>query len=97
MLPELDKRIYNPNYELKPFKPINVYNEAQRGQVYYSYGLDENDRVRQVKIRTPTATNLACMEAILPGHHVSDAELIIASCDPCFTCTDRMIVVKEKK
>ncbi len=96
-LPNLDEKIYNPNYELKPFKPIDVYNEAQRGQVYYSYGLDENGRVRQVKIRTPTATNLACMEAILPGHHVSDAELIIASCDPCFTCTDRMIVAEEKK
>ncbi|ENN96443.1 NADH dehydrogenase (ubiquinone), 30 kDa subunit [Methanocaldococcus villosus KIN24-T80] len=94
-LPNLDKKIYNPNYELKPFDPIDVYNEAQRGQVYYSYGLDENLRVKHVKVRTPTATNLACMEAILPGHNVSDAELIIVSCDPCFTCTDRMIVIKE--
>ncbi|CAB3288911.1 Energy conserving hydrogenase Ehb large subunit (protein N) [Methanocaldococcus lauensis] len=96
-LPNLDKKIYNPNYELKEFKPINVYNEAQRGQVYYSYGLDENGRVRQAKVRTPTLTNLACMEAILPGHHVSDAELIIASCDPCFTCTDRMIIQTNRK
>ncbi len=96
-LPDLDKKFYNPNYELKKFKPYDTYNEAQRGQVYYSYGLDENWRVRQVKIRTPTATNLACMEKILPGHHVSEAELIIVSCDPCFTCTDRMIIIEENK
>ncbi|WP_423792534.1 nickel-dependent hydrogenase large subunit [Methanocaldococcus indicus] len=95
-LNELDKEFYNPNYELKKFKPKHTFNEAQRGQVMYSYGLDEHFRVRQVKIRTPTATNLACMEKILPGHHVSEAELIIVSCDPCFTCTDRMIkIIKE--
>ncbi|MBA2862179.1 nickel-dependent hydrogenase large subunit [Methanococcus maripaludis] len=90
-----DKRIYNPNYELHEFKPINCYTEAQRGEQYYSYGLDGEGLVRQAKIRTPTATNLGAMEDIVKGYHVSDAELIIASCDPCFTCTDRLMVLKE--
>jgi len=90
-----DKRIYNPNYELNEFKPINCYTEAQRGEQYYSYGLDDEGLVRQAKIRTPTATNLGAMEDIVKGYHVSDAELIIASCDPCFTCTDRLMVLKE--
>ncbi len=94
---ELEDIVYNPNYELKEFKPLDVYQEAQRGVVFYGYGLDENWRVRQIKIRTPTLTNLAAMEAILPDHHISDAELIIASCDPCFTCTDRMLFKKEIK
>ncbi len=94
-LPNLPEKFYNPNYELTEFKPIDVYNEAQRGQVYHSYGLDEDGRIRHSKVRTPTATNLACMEKILQGYHVSDAELIVASCDPCFTCTDRLIILKQ--
>jgi energy-converting hydrogenase B subunit N len=90
-----DNRIYNPNYELHKFKPIDCYTEAQRGEQYYSYGLDDEGQVRQAKVRTPTATNLGAMEEIVKGYHVSDAELIIASCDPCFTCTDRLMVLKE--
>ncbi|MBW9222057.1 nickel-dependent hydrogenase large subunit [Methanothermococcus sp. SCGC AD-155-C09] len=94
---DLPKEFYNPNYEITEFKPIDTYNEAQRGQVYYSYGINSEGRVTQSKVRTPTETNLACMEAILKGYHVSDAELIITSCDPCFTCSDRSIVAIEKK
>ncbi len=94
-LSDLPDKFYNPNYEIKPFKPIDCYTEAQRGQQYYSYGVDDEGRVRQALVRTPTATNLGCMEAILPGYHITDAELIVASCDPCFTCTDRLIITKE--
>ena len=74
---------------------MDIYNEAQRGQVYHSYGVNSEGRIRHSIVRTPTATNLACMEEILKDYHVSDAELIIASCDPCFTCTDRLIVLKQ--
>ncbi len=95
-LPNLPTKFYNGNYEITEFKPIGTYNEAQRGQHYYSYGIDGEGRVRQALVRTPTSTNLACMEAILNDYHVSDAELIIASCDPCFTCTDRLIILKEQ-
>ncbi|AEF95578.1 hydrogenase large subunit [Methanotorris igneus] len=94
-LPQLPEKIYNGDYELYEFKPIDCYTEAQRGQQYYSYGLDSEGRVRHAKVRTPTATNLAAMEEILKDYHVTDAELIIASCDPCFTCTDRLIITKE--
>ncbi len=94
-LPNLPEKFYNPNYEFMEFKPIALYNEAQRGQVYHSYGLDDEGRIRHSIVRAPTATNLACMEVILRDYHVSDAELIVASCDPCFTCTDRFIVVKQ--
>ncbi|HIQ32489.1 MAG TPA: hypothetical protein EYH55_03290 [Methanothermococcus okinawensis] len=93
----LPERFYNPNYEIREFKPIDTYNEAQRGQVYYSYGVNSEGRVIHSKVRTPTVTNLACMEAILRGHHVSDAEVIITSCDPCFTCCDRSLMVIERK
>jgi len=93
----LPEKFYNPNYEITEFKPIDTYNEAQRGQVYYSYGVNSEGRVIHAKVRTPTETNLACMEAILKGYHVSDAELIITSCDPCFTCCDRSIVIEKKE
>ncbi|ABR55894.1 hydrogenase large subunit [Methanococcus aeolicus] len=95
-LPSLPEKFYNPNYEIKEFKPIDCYTEAQRGQQYYTYGVDNEGRVRQAKVRTPTATNLACMEEVLKDYHVSDAELIVASCDPCFTCTDRLIILREQ-
>jgi energy-converting hydrogenase B subunit N len=71
-----------------------AYIETYRGELMHSYGLDERGLIRNYKIRTPTITNLAAMEQVCIGDHVTDAILTIASCDPCLTCCTRAEVVQ---
>lgn len=73
------------------------YLEAPRGELYHSYSLDSTGRVRHYKVRAPTVTNLANMEAACIGDHLTDAVVTIASCDPCLACTNRIIVVEKGK
>jgi len=72
-----------------------AYIEAPRGELMHSYALDERGLIRNYKIRTPSITNLAAMEHVCVGDHVTDAILTIASCDPCLTCTTRAEVVES--
>ncbi|MCX8176328.1 MAG: hypothetical protein N3E48_03755, partial [Candidatus Bathyarchaeota archaeon] len=76
--------------------------EAPRGElVYYikSNGTHIPDRVR---IRTPSFLNNPSTLYMLRNQTIADAPIIIASIDPCLSCTDRSIKivledVKEKK
>lgn len=72
-----------------------AYIETYRGELMHSYGLDDRGLIRNYKIRTPTITNLAAMEQVCIGDHVTDAILTIASCDPCLTCCTRVEVVES--
>ena len=65
--------------------------EAPRGEVFYmvrssATGKDIPDRV---KIRTPTFVNMPGVRYALAGNELADSPLIQASCDPCYSCTDR--------
>ena len=31
----------------------------------------------------------------MPGHKLADAPMILAGIDPCFSCNDRMVVVRR--
>ncbi len=35
------------------------------------------------------------MEHACVGTHITDAQLAIVQCDPCFTCTDRAIQIVD--
>ena len=69
--------------------------EAPRGEdIHYtrSNGTDKPDRV---KVRAPTLANLAAVTHMLEGGYLADVPIIVAAIDPCFSCTDRMIRVKD--
>ena len=53
-----------------------------------SYSL-EDGRVRSSIIRTPSLTNIGATQYACIGNHITDGQLCIVQCDPCFTCTDR--------
>jgi Ni,Fe-hydrogenase III large subunit len=42
-----------------------------------------------VGVRTPTFMNMATVRFTVLGQELADAPLIQASCDPCYSCTDR--------
>jgi len=67
--------------------------ESHRGElVYYIKGNGTNIPER-VKIRTPSFMNDKATLEMLKGDKVENAQVIIESIDPCFSCTDRVTIV----
>jgi Ni,Fe-hydrogenase III large subunit len=62
--------------------------------IYYlrSNGTDVPERV---KIRTPTLANLPASLEMVIGGQIADIPIAFASIDPCFSCTDRMVVLDD--
>ncbi len=84
--------ITNRSWEMQDTPIVKNYIEVPRGKLFHSYAL-EDGRVRNVIIRTPSITNIGAMEHACIGNHITDAQLAIVQCDPCFTCTDRAIQI----
>lgn len=63
--------------------------EAPRGEVLYQITSNGSDIPERVRVRTPTFMNMATVRFTVLGQELSDAPLIQASCDPCYSCTDR--------
>jgi Ni,Fe-hydrogenase III large subunit len=63
--------------------------EAPRGEVLYQITSNGTDIPERVRVRTPTFMNMATVRATVLGQELADAPLIQASCDPCYSCTDR--------
>ena len=71
--------------------------EAPRGEdIHYvrSNGTEMPDRVR---IRAPSEANWHGMQHMLEGGYLADIPITIAAIDPCYSCTDRAIVVHSEK
>ena len=85
-------KITNRSWEMQDAPITKSYIEVPRGKLYHSYSL-EDGRVRNCIIRTPSITNIGAMQYAAVGHHITDAQLAIVQCDPCFTCTDRAIQI----
>lgn len=90
-----DGKITNRSWEMYDTPITKSYIEVPRGTLYHSYALEEG-RVRNSIVRTPSITNIAAMQYACIGHHITDAQLAIVQCDPCFTCTDRAIQIIKK-
>lgn len=87
-------KITNRSWEMHDTGIIKSYIEVPRGKLYHSYRL-EDGRARNIIIRTPSITNINAMEHACIGTHITDAQLAIVQCDPCFTCTDRAIQIVD--
>ena len=88
-------KITNRSWEMHDAPITKSYIEVPRGTLYHSYALEEG-RIRHSIVRTPSITNIAAMQYACIGHHITDAQLAIVQCDPCFTCTDRAIQIIKK-
>ncbi len=87
-----DGKITNRSWEMQDAPITKSYIEVPRGTLYHSYAL-EDGRVRNSIVRTPSVANIGAMQYAAVGHHITDAQLAIVQCDPCFTCTDRAIQI----
>ncbi len=69
--------------------------EAPRGEDLHYTRSNGTDKPERVKVRAPTLANLAAITHMIEGGYLADVPIIIAAIDPCFSCTDRMIRVKD--
>ncbi len=85
-------KVINRDWEMFDTGLNESYIEVPRGTLYHSYKL-ESGRVRNCIIRTPSMANIGAMQYACIGDQITDAQLCIVQCDPCFTCTDRAIEI----
>lgn len=69
--------------------------EAPRGELIY-YLRSAGDKPYRVKIRTPTYQTFHILGDVIGGYRIADVPAIVASLDPCLSCTDRMTIVDTK-
>ena len=69
--------------------------EAPRGEVYYFVKGNGSDKPERLKVRTPTICNLTSVIRLAVGHQLADVPMILAGIDPCFSCNDRMVQVRN--
>jgi Ni,Fe-hydrogenase III large subunit len=63
--------------------------EAPRGEVLYQITSNGTEIPERVRVRTPTLMHMATVRFTVLGQELADSSLIQASCDPCYSCTDR--------
>lgn len=66
--------------------------EAPRGELFYYIRSNGTNIPERVKIRTPSFLNDFALLEMLKGDKLENAQIIIESIDPCFSCTDRVMV-----
>jgi len=71
--------------------------EAPRGELMYYVKSDGKENPYRVKIRTPTLANIPAVCEMLKGYHIADIPAIIASIDPCYCCTERMLFIDKAR
>ncbi len=69
--------------------------EAPRGEAFYFIKSNGTDTPARVKVRTPTIFNMATVLSLAKGLQLADMPMILVGIDPCFSCNDRMVTVRE--
>ncbi|MDD4871236.1 MAG: nickel-dependent hydrogenase large subunit [Kiritimatiellae bacterium] len=69
--------------------------EAPRGEDTHFVKANGTDKPERVRVRAPTMANLQSVAKMLEDNNLADLPIAIAAIDPCFSCTDRMIGVKN--
>ena len=70
--------------------------EAPRGECMHYVKANGTEKPERVKVRAPTLANVQCVAKMLEDRQLADLPIVIAAIDPCFSCTDRLVGVKEK-
>lgn len=71
--------------------------EAPRGELFYFVKSNGTDKPERLKVRTPTVCNMTTVVKLVVGHQLADVPLILAGIDPCFSCNDRMVIVRDNQ
>jgi ech hydrogenase subunit E len=69
--------------------------EAPRGELFYFIKSGGRSRPDRVKVRTPTLCNMASVLTLTVGCQLADVPMILVGVDPCFSCNDRTVVIRD--
>jgi NADH-quinone oxidoreductase subunit D len=70
--------------------------EAPRGEDVHFVRANGTDKPERVKVRAPTLANAASVAHMLQGGYLADVPIVIAAIDPCFSCTDRAVTLRDE-
>jgi len=76
--------------EIPPGEGCGHY-EAPRGETFHYVRSDGGTGPVRHKIRAPSYVNIPSFRSSCIGQHVADVTIILASVDPCYSCTERMV------
>jgi NADH-quinone oxidoreductase subunit D len=69
--------------------------EAPRGECLHYIKTDGTNRPIRHKIRAPSFMNVASDKVAAVGGTISDATITLAAVDPCYCCTERVVVLNK--
>ncbi|MBN1425353.1 nickel-dependent hydrogenase large subunit [Candidatus Fermentibacteria bacterium] len=69
--------------------------EAPRGETFHFVRSDGSAHPVRHKVRAPSYVNIPSFKASCIGQEIADVALILASVDPCYSCTERVAVAKD--
>ncbi len=69
--------------------------EAPRGETFHYVRSDGGNRPVRHKMRAPSFVNVPSFKASCIGANISDVTITLAAVDPCYSCTERLAVVKD--
>lgn len=69
--------------------------EAPRGEDVHYVRANGTDKPDRVKVRAPTLANIQAVSKMLEDRYLADMPIVVAAIDPCFSCTDRMIALRD--
>ncbi|MDD1706555.1 MAG: nickel-dependent hydrogenase large subunit [Methanoregulaceae archaeon] len=69
--------------------------EAPRGECMHYVRMDGNEAPATWKVKGSSYSNLMSWIPMLQGEQLADVPIIVASIDPCLSCTDRVTVVRD--
>jgi len=67
--------------------------EAPRGEALHYVRMDGKESPVSWKVKASSYSNLISWPVILKGEQIADIPIIVASIDPCLSCTDRVALV----
>jgi Ni,Fe-hydrogenase III large subunit/Ni,Fe-hydrogenase III component G len=89
--------ILTEGFEYKPYSFALGYVEAPRGEDIHWSMLGDNQKLYRWRCRASSYNNWPSLRYMLRGNTFSDAPLIVASIDPCYSCTERVTVIDVRK
>lgn len=69
--------------------------EAPRGECLHYVRMDGKESPTAWKVKASSYSNLMSWIPMLRGEQIADIPIIVASIDPCLSCTDRVAVVRQ--
>ncbi|MFA6130300.1 MAG: nickel-dependent hydrogenase large subunit [Candidatus Omnitrophota bacterium] len=69
--------------------------EAPRGEDLHYVRSNGTEKPDRVKVRAPTLANIQSVSKMLEDRYLADMPIVIAAIDPCFSCTDRLVALRD--